>query len=157
MFVTTSFSCDHSQWKCRIWDLPVLKEIWHLLRLTSIILDHMQKWRIMVVNGKYAQHGFNLDLGSDHVALKSQVSLSRSSSCLAYHLMSQLMFCVCYLVTLWYWISGIIKVMIILVEMFTSWHCTGIFDIFYVVIEPNLEWCFWFTKDCCIYGILVGK
>ena len=49
-----------------------------ILRLTSVILDHMQKRKIMEVNGKSAWNGFNLGLGSDQVALKSQVSLSRS-------------------------------------------------------------------------------
>ena len=36
--------------------------------------------------------------------------------------------------------------MIVPVEMFARWYCIGIFDIFPVVIEPNVEWCFWFTK-----------
>ena len=36
----------------------------------------------------------------------------------------------------------IVKVMIVPVEMFESWYCTGIFDIFSVVIEPNVEQCF---------------
>ena len=48
-----------------------------ILQLTSVVLDHMQKRTIMAVNGNSAYNGFNLDLGSDHVALKSQVSLSR--------------------------------------------------------------------------------
>ena len=60
----------------------VIYKCWRLfdviLRLTSVILDHMQKRKIMEVNGKSAWNGFNLGLGSDHVALKSQVSLSRS-------------------------------------------------------------------------------
>ena len=30
--------------------------------------------------------------------------------------------------------------MIVLVEMFASWNCIGIFDIFSVVIEPNVDW-----------------
>ena len=38
----------------------------------------MQKRKMMVVNGKCARNGFNLGLGSDQVALKSQSSLSRS-------------------------------------------------------------------------------
>ena len=38
--------------------------------------------------------------------------------------------------------SVIIKVMIVPVEMFASWNCIGIFDIFSVVVEPNVEWCF---------------
>ena len=45
-----------------------------ILRLTSVILDHMQKRKIMEVNGKSAWNGFNLGLGSDQVKLKSQVS-----------------------------------------------------------------------------------
>ena len=49
-----------------------------ILRLTSVILDHMQKRKIMEVNGKPAWNGFNLGLVSDQVTLKSQVSLSRS-------------------------------------------------------------------------------
>ena len=49
-----------------------------ILRLTSVILDHMQKRKIMEVNEKSAWNGFNLGLGSDQVALKSQVSVSRN-------------------------------------------------------------------------------
>ena len=33
----------------------------------------------------------------------------------------------------------IVKAMIVPVEMFVSWYCIGIFDIFSVVIEPNVE------------------
>ena len=29
-----------------------------------------------------------------------------------------------------------------LVEMFASWNCIGIFDIFSAVIKLNVEWCF---------------
>ena len=36
--------------------------------------------------------------------------------------------------------------MIVLLQMFASWYCIGIFDIFSVVIDPNVEWCFWFTN-----------
>ena len=52
-----------------------------ILRLTSAILDHIQKRKIMDVNGKSALNGFNLGLGSDQAALKSQVSISRNSPC----------------------------------------------------------------------------
>ena len=44
-----------------------------ILRLTSVILDQMQKRKIMEVNRKSRKNRFNLDLGSDQVALKSQV------------------------------------------------------------------------------------
>ena len=47
-------------------------------QLTSVILYHMQKRKLMELNGKSAWNGFgwfNLGFGSDQVALKSQVSL----------------------------------------------------------------------------------
>ena len=73
-----------------------------ILRLTSVILYHMQKRKIMEVNGKSAWNGFNLFLDSDQVMLKSQVSLSRSFlAVLVFLLMSQLMSCECFLVVLW--------------------------------------------------------
>ena len=79
---------------CRIFDV--------ILRLTSVILDHIQKRKIMAVNGKSAWNGFNLGLGSDQVALKSQVLLSRNFlAILVFLLMSQLMLCECFLVVLW--------------------------------------------------------
>ena len=40
----------------------------------------------------------------------------------------------------------IVKVMIVPVEIFASWNGIGIFAIFSVVIEPNIEWCFGFTN-----------
>ena len=49
-----------------------------ILRLMSVILDHMQKQKVMEVNEKSAWNGFNLGIGSDQVVLMSQVSLSRS-------------------------------------------------------------------------------
>ena len=51
----------------------VIYRCWRIL--PSVILDHTQKLKIMEVNGKSAQNGFNLGLGSDHVEPKSQVSL----------------------------------------------------------------------------------
>ena len=39
-----------------------------------------------------------------------------------------------------------VKVMIMPVEIFASWYCIWIFDIFSVVIEHNVEWCFWFAS-----------
>ena len=42
-----------------------------ILRLASVILDHMQKRKIMEMNGKSAWSGFNLGFDSDQVALKS--------------------------------------------------------------------------------------
>ena len=36
--------------------------------------------------------------------------------------------------------------MIVPVEMFASWYYIENFDIFSVVIEPNVEWCFLFTN-----------
>ena len=39
-------------------------------------------------------------------------------------------------------ISVIVKVMNVLVETSASWNCIAILDIFSVVIEPNVEWCF---------------
>ena len=75
-----------------------------ILRLASVILGHMQKRKIMEVNGKSAWNGFNLGLGSNQVVLKCQVSLSRSFfGVLVFHLMSQLILHECFLVTLWYW------------------------------------------------------
>ena len=69
--------------------------------LTSVILDHMQKRKVMEVSGKSALNGFNLGLGSDQVALKSQVSLSTNFlTVLVFLLMSQLMSCECFLVVL---------------------------------------------------------
>ena len=35
--------------------------------------------------------------------------------------------------------SVIMKAMIVPVEILASWDCIGIFDIFSVVIEPNVE------------------
>ena len=35
-----------------------------------------------------------------------------------------------------------VKVMIVPIEMFGSWYCIGIFDIFSVVLKTNVEWCF---------------
>ena len=65
-----------------------------ILRLTSVILDHMQKRKITEVNGKSAWNGFNLGLGSDQVVLKSQLSLSRNFvAVLVFLFMSQLMSC----------------------------------------------------------------
>ena len=49
-----------------------------ILRLTSVILDHMQKRRKMEVNRKSAWNGINLGLASDQGELKSQVSSSRN-------------------------------------------------------------------------------
>ena len=49
-----------------------------ILRLTSVILNHIEKRKIIEMNGKSSWNGFNLGLRSDQVALKSQVSLSRS-------------------------------------------------------------------------------
>ena len=73
-----------------------------ILRLASAILDHMQKRKIMEVNGKSTWNGFNLGLGSDHVGLKFQVSLSRNFlAVLVFLLISQLMSCECSLVVLW--------------------------------------------------------
>ena len=67
----------------------------------SVILDHMQKRKIMGVIGKSAENGFNLGLGSDQAALKSQVSLSRNFlAVLVFLLMSQLMSYQCFLVVL---------------------------------------------------------
>ena len=61
------------------------------------------------------------------MALKSQVSLSRSLiAIIVFLLMSQLMSCECFLVAF----SVIVKAMIVPAEMFVSWHCIGIFDIF---------------------------
>ena len=58
-------------YKCwRIFDI--------ILWLTSAIFDHMQKRKLMQVKGKSAWKGFNIGLDSDHVTLKSQVSLSKS-------------------------------------------------------------------------------
>ena len=55
----------------------------------------------MEVNEKSACNGFNLGLGSDQVALKSQVSLSTNFlTVLVFLLMSQLMSCECFLVVL---------------------------------------------------------
>ena len=48
-----------------------------ILRRTSVILDHMQKRKIMEVNRKSTLNRFSLGLGWDQVALKSQVSFSR--------------------------------------------------------------------------------
>ena len=36
--------------------------------------------------------------------------------------------------------------MFVPVEMFASWYCIGIFEIFFGVIEPNVKWCFWITN-----------
>ena len=73
-----------------------------ILRLTSVILDHMQKRKTMEVNRKSAWNGFSLGLGSDQVALKSQVLLSRSfAAALVFLLMSQLMLCEWFLIVLW--------------------------------------------------------
>ena len=73
-----------------------------ILRLKSVTLDHMQKRKIMEASGKFALNGFNLGLGSDQVALRSQVSLSRNFiAVLVFLLMSQLMSCECFLVVLW--------------------------------------------------------
>ena len=70
--------------------------------LTLVILDYMQKRQIMEVNGKSAWNGFNLGLGSDQVALKSQASLSRNFLAVSVVLlMSQLMSCKCFLVVQW--------------------------------------------------------
>ena len=49
-----------------------------ILRLTSVILNHIEKRKIIEMNGKSSWNGFSLGLRSDQVALKSQVSLSRS-------------------------------------------------------------------------------
>ena len=118
-----------------------------ILQPMSIILDHVQKQTIMEVNGKSTWNGFNLGLGSNQVALKSQVSLSRSFAVLVFlFCMSQLMLCECFLVALWNDFSMTVKMMIVPVEMFASWYCIWIFAIFSVVIEPNVEWCYWFTK-----------
>ena len=73
---------------------------------------------------------FNLGFGSDHVALKYQVLLSRGFLAVLVFL---LMLCEC---------SVIVKVMIAPVETFGSWYCTGIFDIFSVVLEPSVKLCF---------------
>ena len=43
--------------------------------------------------------------------------------------------------------------MIVPFEMFASWNCIGIFDIFSVVIEPNVEWRFWFTNELNVADI----
>ena len=57
----------------------VIFKCWTVIwRLTSIILYYMQKQKMMEVNGKSTWNGFNLGLGSDQVALKSQISLSRN-------------------------------------------------------------------------------
>ena len=73
-----------------------------ILRLTSVILDHMQKRKTMEVNRKSAWNGFSLGLGSDQVALKSQVLLSRNfAATLVFLLMSQLMLCEWFLIVLW--------------------------------------------------------
>ena len=61
-----------------------------ILWLTSVILDHIQKQKIMEVSRKSAWNWFNLGLGSGKVALKSQVSLSRNFlTVLVFLLMSQ--------------------------------------------------------------------
>ena len=86
---------------CRISDVsrkkdvkyPSLRRIFDvILQLTSLILDYMEKRKIIKVNGK-------LGLGSDQVALKSQVSSARSFlAVLVFLLMFQLMSCECFLV-----------------------------------------------------------
>ena len=54
------------------------------------------------MNGKSTWNGFSLGLGSKQVALKSQVSLSRSLfAVLVFFLMSQLVLCEFFLVVLW--------------------------------------------------------
>ena len=62
---------------CRICGLQVLIDTRRHFTIT-VILDCMQKQRVIAVNEKSVQYGFNLVLGSDHVVLKSEISLSRS-------------------------------------------------------------------------------
>ena len=62
---------------CRICGLQVLIDTRRHFTIT-VILDCMQKQRVTAVNEKSVQYGFNLVLGSDHVVLKSEISLSRS-------------------------------------------------------------------------------
>ena len=72
-----------------------------ILQLMSVVLDHMLKRKIMKVNGKSAWNGFNLGLSSYHVALKYQVSLSRSFFAgLVFLPMSQFTSYKCFLVVL---------------------------------------------------------
>ena len=89
---------------CRISDVsrkkdvkyPSLRRIFDvILQVTSLILDYMEKRKIIKVNGK-------LGLGSDQVALKSQVSSARSFlAVLVFLLMFQLMsWCKFFLVVL---------------------------------------------------------
>ena len=66
----------------------------------SYFIPYAEK-KIIEVNEKSACNGFRLGLGSDQVALKSQVSLSRSFlAALVFLLMSQLMPCECFLLVL---------------------------------------------------------
>ena len=76
--------------------------IYKYWRIFDIILGHMQKLKIMEMNRKSAWNGFNLGLGSDQVAIKSQASLSKNFlTVLVFLLMSQLMLCEYFLVVLW--------------------------------------------------------
>ena len=59
----------------RIHDLQLLKAIW---RDSTIDVSYFRPYAETKNNAKSAWNGFNLDLISDHVALKSQVLLSRS-------------------------------------------------------------------------------
>ena len=80
-----------------------------ILWLTSVILDHIQKQKIMEVSRKSAWNWFNLGLGSGKVALKSQVSLSWNFlTVLAFLLMSQYdvmrMFLSCSMIIIFSWL-----------------------------------------------------
>ena len=78
---------------------------------------------------------FKLVFGSEHAVLKSQVSLSRTFlAVLVFLLMSQLMLLSCFLVILLKWIFLIVKVMIVLAEVFAGLYCILIFNFFSVVI-----------------------
>ena len=64
-----SFSGGRFTGTCRICDLQVLINTRRHFTI-NVSLDCMQKQRVIAVNEKSVQYGFNLVLGSDHVLLK---------------------------------------------------------------------------------------
>ena len=77
-----------------------------ILRVASVILDHMRKPKIMEVSGKSAWSGFGLGLVSDQVPLRSQVLLSRNFLVpLVFLLIFQLMsWCSCFMIMIFPWL-----------------------------------------------------
>ena len=142
LFFSTSFGRGHSQGICRICDLQVLKDVWHYF---TTDIGYF---------GPYAETKNNG--GERKVCMKwiqfrswfrpsgakvSSFIIQKFSRCfsLSFNVSVDVvrMFLSCSMI-----ISVIVKVMIVLVEMFASWYCIVIFDIFSVVIEHNVEWCF---------------